>query len=714
MLALFAAFVAAPVALAHTTLLRVEPPDGAMLDTAPSEVRLWFSEPIALGLTTIELTDSDGRRIPVTARLDAASQALALRSGTAGEAALVVDLPRLAPNAYRLSWRTMSGDDLHAVAGTVVFGIGRAPDQATPAAVTPSISAVEVALRWLDRGALATLVGALAVRALAATAGRRPLAGGIRTRSAMSRAILRLALGSALLAVVAEIGLLLAQAIAAGDGMQQGSLAGRLWRIALETGFGTRWLVGQGLLITLAAALFVLHALGPSRPWAPRATHARAPVTLSLPYAVRRPPHTCPHSLHLAAPEVAPLSEDPGAHTRLRPIIWALVAALLPAIITLRALNSHAAAFIDISPVLVAASALHSLAAGVWAGGVLALAVAVTPLLRRDAADAALAWEILRRFGALAAAALGGLLVTGLFMSGQQVASLDALLTTWYGQALLLKIALALVAAVLGLRNAAALHPPVAALLREVTHWPRQLRPAVLHYVARRPAGSRSEPARAVSRGPRRLALTIAAEAGGALLVVLLAAVLGATPPARGPEFDPSPATASGATASVDDLVVTLAVKPNRPGRNFIDVGVLNTRRPPPAPIETVLLELRAPGEHADRGLLVAERLDEDHYHVAGDLLRTAGDWQISVIVRRAGMPDATTTMPWKVLPALAARPVWLSNQPLAQLLTPAAAALAVVLGAAALALRLRRHSATAITFVQSYLVRCFRSLPEE
>ena len=95
--------------------------------------------------------------------------------------------------------------------------------------------------------------------------------------------------------------------------------------------------------------------------------------------------------------------------------------------------------------------------------------MAIVPLLRAGPEQLALAWAILRRFGALAAGSLAALLITGLFMSGQQVASLDALLTTLYGRALLLKIGLAAAVALIGLRNAAALHPRVAAALR----WPR-------------------------------------------------------------------------------------------------------------------------------------------------------------------------------------------------------------------------------------------------
>ena len=79
--ALFATLLhRATPAYAHAVVVRSEPADGASLAVAPQQVRLWFSEPIALGFTTLELVDGDGRSIPVQAQSDAASLAMAVRS----------------------------------------------------------------------------------------------------------------------------------------------------------------------------------------------------------------------------------------------------------------------------------------------------------------------------------------------------------------------------------------------------------------------------------------------------------------------------------------------------------------------------------------------------------------------------------------------------------------------------------------------------------
>ena len=42
--------------------------------------------------------------------------------------------------------------------------------------------------------------------------------------------------------------------------------------------------------------------------------------------------------------------------------------------------------------------------------------------------------------------------------------------------------------------------------------------------------------------------------------------------------------------------MVTLALKPNRPGQNFVTLGVFDTRRPAPAPIDEVAVQLQGPG----------------------------------------------------------------------------------------------------------------------
>jgi copper transport protein len=649
------------IAQAHAIVLRSDPPDGAVLGAPPKQIRLWMSEPVALGFTTVELIDSTGQRIPVAARSDAASLALTVRGAGTSTALLLIDLPALPPSAYRLSWRTLSSGDLHVTSGSIVFGVQRAVDLAPVAATAPAPPPAEVLLRWLNFGALAALVGALAIAHLALPAATKPTR--IRAR------LLRLALCSSLTAFALGIGLLLTQAT--GSGSQQESSIDNLWRIISGTSYGGRWLLCQALLVALGLAILGLLQMTARATLAP--SYARIPPPRAAP-PTPRPVPSAPHAAP-ALPHAAPFPTAVDERSRVRPVMGGLVAILVLALVITQALNSHAAAFNELLPVRVLADALHLLAAGLWVGGLLALTVAVTPLLRHNEADRALAWSILRRFGLLAAIGLATLLATGLYASGQQVASLDALLTTLYGQTLIAKFGLALGVALIGLLNAATLHPRVADTLRRIL---------------RRPA---------ISPQLERMVLL---ECAGATLILLLAALLSATTPARGPAFEPPaeeppPPTI---TTRADDLVVTLAVKPNRPGQNFVGLGVFNTRRPAPAPIDRVMVRLSGPGERGTDALLTADPQGGGRYQIAGDTFAGAGDWRITVMVSRPGLPESRVTIPWTVLPLerpAERRPVLVSNRPLVPALTLAALLVALLPAGVSAALWLKRRRTRAM-----------------
>ena len=177
----------------------------------------------------------------------------------------------------------------------------------------------------------------------------------------------------------------------------------------------------------------------------------------------------------------------------------------------------------------------------------MAAIVAFWPL--RGEERLALARASLRRFGILAALSVGVLGATGLYYAGRQVASLDSLLTTLYGQALLAKIGLLLVAGALGLLNAMLVHPGLAARLAAILGRPSGWTP-----LAR-----------------RRLRPLLLAEVSAGLAVLAAAALLTATIPARGPEFAPAATgfptnVRSSRSLAAEDVVVTLSARPNRAG----------------------------------------------------------------------------------------------------------------------------------------------------
>ena len=575
---------------AHATLFRTDPADGTSLTEAPKQVRMWFTEPIVLDFTRVELVDSDGQRVVATnVRREVNAGPVAGRFEAQNVTVAVADLPPLPPSAYRMTWQTRSEDDLHVIKGAVTFGVQRTVQGDGGKDITPPPSPLEVGLRWFNFMGFSLTVGSILLGWLVLPSPKNGSGGSgfDAGRLTLARRRLRQLTGiGGGLALASGIGLL----------AFQGASDFNWWQILSQTTYGTRWLLTQALLITLLGVLLV-----EARPSKPRRFGTR-------------------------------------------PAIGLLTLALLVS----QAFNSHSTGQVSFSPLNLAVDLLHLAGASLWAGGLLALAGLVVPLLSKGADERGLAWAILRRFGKLAGLSLFVLIVTGLYKSGQQVASLDGLLTTLYGQALLFKVELVLFGAFLGLLNAALLHPGVARSLGRLLRRPDGWRPF---------AG-------------RHLGRALLIEAVGMAGVLLLAALLGTAQPARGPEFDPlvpDNATASTVSQPVNDLIVTLSIKPNRPGQNFLNLGVFNTRRPAPAPIEAVTVHLQPPGGGQGFDLPV-EAQGGGRYQISGEYLSAAGEWNITISLTRPGLSEARLVVPWQVSPTLVARrPVVFSNQPLAE-----------------------------------------------
>ena len=106
--------LALPVAvLAHSALDRSEPKDGATLKKAPNEIRMWFTEPIKTGLSTIAVRDAAGKQID---QRD-------LRADEKEPALVRLSLPAdLGPGAYKVTWSAVA-QDLHVARGSFTFQV---------------------------------------------------------------------------------------------------------------------------------------------------------------------------------------------------------------------------------------------------------------------------------------------------------------------------------------------------------------------------------------------------------------------------------------------------------------------------------------------------------------------------------------------------------------------------------------------------------------
>ncbi|MFJ9184570.1 copper resistance CopC/CopD family protein [Streptomyces anulatus] len=111
-------------ASAHAALTGSDPQDGAVVDTAPKEVTLSFSEAIAVGDDSIRVLDPSGKRADTEAEPRDLSEGSTVRYGVA----LHSGLP---DGTYTVAWQAISADS-HPISGAFTFSIG-APSETTVA-----------------------------------------------------------------------------------------------------------------------------------------------------------------------------------------------------------------------------------------------------------------------------------------------------------------------------------------------------------------------------------------------------------------------------------------------------------------------------------------------------------------------------------------------------------------------------------------------------
>jgi methionine-rich copper-binding protein CopC len=114
-LLLVSLLAAATPVWAHSSLLRTEPKADAILAQPPNEIRMWFSEPIKTGLSTIEVRDASGKQVDQRdLHADAKEPALIHLSLP----------PNLPSGTYKVSW-TAIAQDMHPGKGSFTFRVDR-------------------------------------------------------------------------------------------------------------------------------------------------------------------------------------------------------------------------------------------------------------------------------------------------------------------------------------------------------------------------------------------------------------------------------------------------------------------------------------------------------------------------------------------------------------------------------------------------------------
>jgi copper transport protein len=565
-----ALLLARPVA-AQTNLLRSEPAAGAQLDRSPPSLTLEFSQELDPAFSQAQLFDSQNQLVePGPGVVDPATPRM-----------LRLILPDLSQGSYTARWRVRSSIDGHISQGSLPFGVGVAP---AGTALIPPLGApdpatllpppLDMVARWLNLVAAALALGGLpfgllvwrpAFRAATKDEGRRtkdehtatiPLSvvGGqwLGADDAFTRFIQRTTALGGLLFVLTNLFFLITQAAAAAN-------------VPLAQAIGTpvlQLLSGRAGLLWLARLALMLQIIV---------------LAWRLPPAGR------------------------GAAR-----LWSALLAVGSVVVLTLSLLSHAAASPAALAVLI--DWLHLLAMIAWLGGLIPLAFAITMATR--APDQALPLALLiPRFARLTIACVTILTLTGVYNYTQQIGTLELLVATTYGRALLIKLGL-FGALVLG------------GLYMFVLSW------------RLRSAGERL--ARAFGRNVRCELLA------GALLLLAVGAMSSVAPSKTAWQAHEQQGIAQSAT--VGNVGLTLRIAPAQIGDNEFAVDVADARPGASEAPADVLLRFDMLGMDMGKLETAAQPAGAERYITRGSFTSMGGRWQIEVLLRRAGFDDVRHT----------------------------------------------------------------------
>jgi copper transport protein len=385
---------------AHTKLSRSTPAAGGRLTTAPRELRLTFSEKVELALARVRLFGPAGDTVELSA----------LRNGGDSAQVIVAAVPPLRDaGSYRVEWQ-VAGRDGHPVRGRFAFEVlpgaaGLVPAAAAQAAPREPVQAVSSPAELPEPSQTSEAGSPLRVA----------------LRWATYAAVIALA-GAAVLALVVL------------------PRAG----LAAEASARRSYLAGVALVASLALAACVTARLVVQR--------SDLDGDVSLADILTRTLWGAGWML-LAAATIAALAGALAWRAGKRGATAVIGATVIVAVGL--ALSGHAAGAPRYVPLLIAADAVHVLAAAGWMGTLAVMA----PLLARVASGAGEAGgapavaRIVRAFSPVALLCASAAALTGVLAAWVHLGSIANLLSSGYGAALLWKLALVGAAAAIGAYN---------------------------------------------------------------------------------------------------------------------------------------------------------------------------------------------------------------------------------------------------------------------
>src|SRR3954451_18755011 len=113
-LALFLTLLLPGIASAHAILLRSDPAKDAVLNGAPQQVRMWFSEDLNPAFTTAAVVNAKNQPV------DQKDAHVAAGDSKEMDISLKANLP---PSVYIVIYRTDSAEDGHILRGSFIFTV---------------------------------------------------------------------------------------------------------------------------------------------------------------------------------------------------------------------------------------------------------------------------------------------------------------------------------------------------------------------------------------------------------------------------------------------------------------------------------------------------------------------------------------------------------------------------------------------------------------
>ncbi len=591
------------VSEAHAVLLRSDPAEGAVINTAPTEVRMWFTE-------SLNSTYSTARILNGSKRVDQNNAHVSIDNSTEMDVNLPPNLP---PAVYVVLWRTQSADDGHVLAGSFIFTVAN-PDGSTqkltgalPGQDQLGDSANSTATGQLDGPTLfnlimETLVELGAVFWVGAQLWRVFVSQLTETQDTEQQALLKrteqrfdrlFSLPTLLLIFFADIGILVGQALVLTNGQLAPAFSPSILLNLVGGGqFGTYWIMRQ--IVLLVAILITAYAL-----FAKRQGKAFAEI-----------------------------------------FSWTNLLLGLALLIALT-LSGHGSTGV----LAVLSDWLHLLAASLWIGGILYIATAYLPILMRipfqERIDSLL--SVLPRYSLLAIAGIIIMAVTGPFDASTHIDSTTQLLATTYGRVLIIKALLVVGLLVTSIYHIGFLRPSLAKDYKKYKDRAKE-------EVTTSNEGSVTTLTKKVytieqriERQAKRLTNTLRWEPLLGVAVLLctgLLTVFSSTlvPTSSLPKpAQTTPTTSSNAfttTVKTTDKQFTLTfnVTPNHFGNNEFTVSVLNSKGQPDTSVGVSLYNTMLDMDMGTRHLDL-QSAGQGHYK-GSDQLDMSGHWQVRIDVR--------------------------------------------------------------------------------